>query len=105
MKKNKIEVIRTEDVNCSVERTVDRIRSKNSDNIYIHIDLDVLDCSEFPYVMVPAAGGMKAAKLLEFLKRLRSEFNIVGMSLLEYTSSEEEEIKALSEIIRIGTSL
>lgn len=105
IEKNGIEVIRTEDLNCSVERTIDRIRAKNSDHIYIHIDLDALDCGEFPYVMVPAAGGMKAAKLLELLKRLRSEFNIVGMSMLEYTSSEEEEIAILSEIVRIGTAL
>lgn len=105
IEENGIKVIRTEDVNCSVERTIDRIRSKNSDNIYIHIDLDVLDYGEFPYVMVPAAGGMKGAKLLELLKSLRSEFDIVGISMLEYTSSDENEIKILSEIIRIGTSL
>jgi arginase len=103
--KNGIEVIRAEDVNCSVEGAVDRIRSKNSDNIYIHIDLDVLDLDEFPYVMVPAAGGIRAARLLELLKRLKAEFNIVGISMLEYTSSEEEEIEILSEIVRIGTSL
>jgi arginase family enzyme len=88
-----------------VERTVDRIRLKNSDHIYIHIDLDVLDCDEFPYVMVPAAGGIRAARLLELLKRLKSEFNNVGISMLEYTSSEEKEIKVLSEIIQIGTDL
>ncbi len=105
IEENGIEVVRTEDLNCSVERTIDRILAKKSDNIYIHIDLDVLDCNEFPYVMVPAAGGIRVAKLLELLKRLRSEFNIVGISMLEYTSSEEEEIKILFEIIRIGTSL
>lgn len=105
IEKNGIEVIRTEDVNCSVEGTVDRIRLKNSKNIYIHIDLDVLDLDEFPYVMVPAAGGIKTARLLELLKRLKAEFNIAGISMLEYISSEEEEIEILSEIVRIGTSL
>lgn len=30
------------------------IKTKNSNNIYIHIDLDVLDIKEFPYVIVIA---------------------------------------------------
>lgn len=102
---NGIPVIKAEEVNAGVEHVVDLIRKKGSNNVYIHIDLDALDYDEFPYVMVPAPGGLKAERLLELLNRLKAEFHIAGLSLLEYTSSEEPEISVLTDIIRIGTAL
>lgn len=88
-----------------IERGISAIKSKGSNNIYIHIDLDVLDFAEFPYVMVPAPGGLRTNQLSELLVQLKHEFHIVGLSLLEYTSSEEKEIKILSDIIRMGEGL
>lgn len=102
---NGIPVVTAEEVNESVDDTVDLVRSKGSDNVYVHIDLDAIDYDEFPYVMVPAPGGIQAEKLLELLARLKSEFHICGLSLLEYTASGEQEIKILSDIIRTGTAL
>jgi len=102
---HRIETIKTEEVNGSPDSVLARIRGKGSGNIYVHIDLDVLDYDEFPYVMVPAPGGIKTEKLLELLEKLKESLNIVGLSLLEYASSEEEEIKVVSEIIRLGMSL
>ncbi len=67
------------------------VKSKGNKNIYVHIDLDVLDPTEFPYVPLPAAGGLKNNTLLELLKRLREEFKIVGLGLLEYSPSREKK--------------
>jgi len=89
----------------SIERAISAIKSKGSNNLYIHIDLDVLDFDEFPYVMVPSPDGLKTDQLLELLAQLKQEFHIVGLSLLEYTSSEKKEIKILSDIIRMGEGL
>ena len=102
---HRIETIKTEEVNSGADFVLDHIKAKGSDNIYVHIDLDVLDYDEFPYIMVPAPGGIKTERLLELLDRLKTSFKIVGLSLLEYVSSDEEEIKVLSEIVRLGTSL
>ncbi len=102
---NRIDVLKTEEINDCTDHAVDLIGSKGSNNIYIHIDLDVLDYEEFPYVMVPAPGGLKTEKLMELLTRLKERYHIVGLSLLEYTSSEEEEIKILSDIIKMGIEL
>ncbi len=89
----------------SLEGVISTIESKGSNNIYIHIDLDVLDCDEFPYVMVPAPGGLKTEQLSELLAQLTRRFHVVGLSLLEYTSSEKKEIKILSDIIKMGEGL
>lgn len=103
IKQNNIEVF--EPSRFSVERIVRAIRSKGSKNLYIHIDLDVLDFDEFPYVMVPAPDGLKTDQLAGLLEELKREFHIAGLSLLEYTSSEEKDIKILSDIIRMGEEL
>lgn len=105
IEEHKIKVVSVDEVRTDVALAVDWIRSKGSDNLYIHIDLDVLDHGEFPYVMVPTPGGLKTGELSGLLMRLKQGFNIVGLSLLEYTSSEKEEIKILSDIIKMGTAL
>lgn len=102
---NNIDVLKIEAISENVEQVVELIESKGSAQLYIHIDLDVLDYDEFPYVMVPAPGGLKTETLLELLVRLKNSFRIVGLSLLEYTSSEEKEIRILSDIVRIGVGL
>lgn len=101
--RNKVSLIRPEEF--GTERLITEVRAKGSKHLYIHIDLDVLDYGEFPYVMVPAAGGLKVRQLMELLERLKQDFLISGMSLLEYTSSEEKEIKILSELVRLGEDL
>lgn len=105
IEKHKIKVISVDEVRTDAALAADGIRSIGSDNLYIHIDLDVLDYGEFPYVMVPAPGGLKTEELSGLLTRLKQGFNIVGLSLLEYTSSEEAKIEILSDIIKMGTSL
>jgi arginase family enzyme len=55
--------------------------------------------------MVPSPDGLKSQVLLNLLARLNDEFNIVGLSLLEYTCSDKSDLAVLSEIIRIGTAL
>ena len=100
-----INVVMIDQNNLDIGKTLDVIRSKGSNNIYVHIDLDVLNMEEFPFVMVPAPNGLKIEVLLELLKTLNSDFKIMGLSLLEYTSSDVKEIKVLSDIIKMGITL
>lgn len=102
---HKIDFLSVEELNSSVNNVVKAVKSKLSNNLYIHVDLDVLDIDEFPYVMVPAPGGLKPQVLLELLIQLKDNFNIAGLSLLEYASSDERELKIISEIIKMGVDL
>ena len=70
----KIDFLSTDVINLSVNSVVNAIKSKGSNNIYIHIDLDVLDNDEFPYVMVPSPKGLNSQVLLDLLVQLRDEF-------------------------------
>ncbi|MBN7772777.1 arginase family protein [Clostridium aminobutyricum] len=105
IKEFEIDLISIEEIHSSVDRVIQAVRLKGSNNIYIHIDLDVLDNEEFPYVMVPVPNGLKGQLLLDLLTQLKESFNLVGLSLLEYTSSDEINNKILSYIIRMGVQL
>ncbi|MDF3002337.1 MAG: arg [Bacillota bacterium] len=101
----KIEVISIDEINSSIDHVVNAIKAKQSENLYIHLDLDILDLNEFPHVMVPAPNGLKMEVLLDLLRLLDDQFNLVGLSLLEYTSSGEEENKVITEVIKLGVDL
>jgi len=68
-------------------------------------ELDVLDAAQFPCVMCPAPGGISMEALLRLLGLLKERFNIVGMSVLEYTPSKAQELELLEGIFKIGTEL
>lgn len=81
------------------------IRAKGHRNIYIHIDLDVLDPEEFPHSPMLVPGGMKIRVLTELLGMLKKEFSIAGMGLFEYEPSGINKIEILEYIIGLGTHL
>ena len=53
--------------------------------LYVHLDLDVLEPSQFPHVAVPEAGGLPPAVLLAVCAAIREEFGerVCGVSVTE----------------------
>lgn len=79
------------------------IRERKSRNLYVHLDLDVLEPKDFPHLLIPTPGGVKFAELLEALGRLRAEFSIVGSSIVEYVpvrGGDPERMQRLVETLR-----
>ena len=72
-------------------------------NIYIHIDLDVLDPVEFPYVICPTPDGLASDVLKLLLGQVADMKNIVGLSLLEFVPRGNDGLHLLSELAHIGT--
>lgn len=72
--------------------------------LYIHLDLDVLEPSEFSNTPLPVPGGMHTASLMPILETLREQFPIAGMSLSEYLPAGEK-IQLLQDIIHFGISV
>lgn len=87
------------------DQIIKEIKERFSQNIYIHIDLDVLDIVEFPEVLVPAAGGISTEALLRFTALLKEECSVKGMSLLEFTGKELTDRSFFSKMIAMGCSL
>ncbi len=60
-----------------------------SENVYVTIDLDVLDPSIMPSVGTPEPGGMGWYELLDVLKLVAKSKNIVGFDIVELTPIPE----------------
>lgn len=55
--------------------------------VYVTVDLDVLDPSEFPGTGTPEAGGISFLELLDSLIMIASRLNVVGADLVELAPS------------------
>ncbi|MBQ8296895.1 MAG: agmatinase [Ruminococcus sp.] len=64
----------------NLEETVEKLRGRN---IYLTVDLDVLDPSIFPGTGTPEAGGVTFDELRRALTLVCSELNIVGCDVNE----------------------
>jgi agmatinase len=61
---------------------------KMSDNVYLSIDLDVLDPSIMPATGTPEPGGLDWNTLLIYLKKVFAVKNILGFDLVEFAPIE-----------------
>lgn len=84
---------------------LDTIKKIGFDNVYIHIDLDVLDPTIFPSVACPTPNGIDFEKLNDILQHIKNNYNIVGLSLLEYSPQKGDSIDELKSIIDLGINL
>ena len=63
---------------------MDRSISLMGDQVYLSIDLDVLDPSIMPSTGTPEPGGMQWDPLLNYLKRVFEAKEVVGFDLVEF---------------------
>lgn len=83
-----------------------KLKDKGYQNVYVHIDLDVLDAEDFPFAPVPEPDGLSLDTFIQMLKAVAEECHVVGLGLLEYSGTKESvRSEVLEEIIRIGTKL
>ncbi len=59
------------------------IRAAGYHNLYLHIDFDVLDPASFPHTFVPTADGLSFTCLIDAVRHLVDNYEIVGASMVE----------------------
>ncbi len=69
--------------NSSIKDVAKRIIDATGKNIYITIDLDVLDPSEMPSVGTPEPDGMRFNEITEILRLISEKKNLVGLDITE----------------------
>lgn len=63
---------------------MDRSLDLMTDDVYITIDLDVLDPSIMPATGTPEPGGMQWYETITYLRRVFTEKRVVGFDIVEY---------------------
>jgi arginase len=96
---NNIPVVRAGELG----RLNDVIGRTGFNNLYVHVDLDVIDPGCFPAVPCPAENGISPESLAEKLKSLKNGFNIVGFGIVEYSPNGDKSIIGkLKELVEFG---
>jgi arginase len=66
------------------DRAIEHLRHQGLDRAWLHVDLDVLDCSALPAVDTPGRPGLTFDQLGQLLSRLIGTGRIVGLNVTTY---------------------
>lgn len=103
IKENKILSLSVSEL--SAGKLTPTIQKRVSRNLYIHVDLDVLEPNDFPHLLIPTPGGIMFSDLADVLGQLGDDFTIVGSSIVEYVpvrNGDQERMEELVELLRPG---
>jgi len=90
IKNNNLKIFWAKDIHDN-EEWIHETVSKLSNDVYITLDLDVLDPSIMPSVGTPEPGGLYYYQLLKLLKKVFTEKNIVGFDVVELCPNEDNK--------------
>ena len=79
---------------------LDASAARGINNAYIHIDFDVLDPREFPWVGCPTQGGVSVETLRLAVAQVYDRFDVCGISAVEINAEGENAIRA-AEIVKV----
>src|SRR3990170_7866704 len=82
---------------CQFEYVQNKI--KNFKNVYIHLDLDVLDKSEYEFSMFPTNKGSSVSDVAELIRKIKTNCNVVGFCITESTATTLEQLNTIKPII------
>ena len=99
IKKNNIKTFLVKELK-KPNKVVKFIKNKGFNNIYIHIDLDVIDPKYFPYVKCPTPNGITVGTLIKLIKTLKNNLTVVGHSILESTSLNKSSTTVVNSVIK-----
>ena len=82
---------------CEFEAIQNKI--KNFKNVYIHLDLDVLDKSEYEFTMFPTSNGFSVADVAELITQLKLNSNVVGFCITGSKAINLEQLNLIKPIL------
>jgi arginase len=102
LKNSKIKRMDTQGIRNKLAETINPIFQhllKNVESIYIHIDLDVLDKSEFKANQFAAPGGLRLNELITIISEIKRTFKIAAAALTAFDPAYDHELRA-NDIVR-----
>jgi len=100
IKKEEINTYSVSQVTMENETLIELIQRNGFKNIYVHIDLDVLDPNFFPYVKCPTKDGLSFETLKKTISALNNRFATVGISVVEYSPLRGSGIDYIEKLLQ-----
>jgi arginase len=95
----KITLFNVEDLRRGSGRIIETIKERGFDKLYVHLDLDVLDPQQCPFVKCPTPGGISLEILLTLLNQLKKNFQLVGFSIVEFSPASNDDVEKIDDLI------
>jgi len=76
---------------CSNPNWISDVLEKITDNVFITIDLDVFDSSIMPSTGTPEPGGLFWGQVIDFLRLVVENKNVVGFDIMELCPNEHNK--------------
>ncbi|PRY42726.1 arginase family protein [Umezawaea tangerina] len=78
----------------------------DSDEVYLHVDLDVLDPTEFDGVGCPSPGGLTVAQLVGSIRAIAAATPVIGAGITECATDDPEALRVLVPLLEaVGACL
>lgn len=98
IKMTELTVLPPQVLEASPETVSRYISSKGYTHVYVHIDMDVLKVSAFPFSAWPSEAGITMKVLANILDDISNKFHIIGASLVEFVPFDT---KGMAQLLRI----
>ena len=81
------------------------VAEKGFRNVYVHIDLDVLDSGKCPWALCLTPDGIDTAVLMALLRDLRAKVSLAGISIVELRPAEGVDLHPLKELVNFCSQI
>ncbi len=95
-----IPIIPVASLNKGPEELIEAVKRTGKKHVHLHVDLDVIDPSEFSSFMCITPGGITRNALSKIITGFGEAFDIVGCTLTEYSSPNTDELPFVLECLR-----
>jgi arginase len=99
IRKKDIDVLTVSEIEQDIETVSRLVKASRFHNLYIHIDLDVLDSDKCPWALCLTPDGLDTGTLMALLRDLKAKVSIAGISIVELRPSDHMDILPLRELV------
>jgi arginase len=102
---NRLKLFGIKDLETNQDALVEVMQARGFKNLHIHLDLDVLDPTEFASTCYPTPNGLSVEGLLKLLELLAKHMNVVGFTLTEFAPVNDTDIDVVKRVLEAITLL
>jgi arginase len=78
---------------------VEKIKGRGFTHLYLHLDLDALNPTDFPDTLMRTPGGPGLEEVCAMMQALSGALDVVGFSIVEYVHGGDASLSALRRLL------